>query len=287
VAASATLRVGCVQLNGSGGLDDVLQTAERLVARAVAFGAQLVGLPEKWNAIGDAQRMLDAGETLEGGATIGALRSWARQHQIWIVGGSISERVEQSSRIRNLSVLVDPEGRVVAAYRKLHLFDVELDGRSVRESATDMAGDELVNADAGGWIIGLSICYDLRFPELYRALAVAGAELLSVPSAFMLHTGRDHWETLLRARAIENGAYVMAPNQHGSWDHNRMLGRSMIIDPWGVVLANAGDGDGICVADIDRRRLTDVRRQLPVLAHRRPDAYARGVAAPLAVTAGG
>ena len=156
------------------------------------------------------------------------------------------------------------------------MFDVEVDGRAVRESDTDRPGEELTIAELGGWQVGLTVCYDLRFPELYRALAVAGAEVFTVPAGFMLHTGRDHWEILLRARAIENGAYVIAPNQHGSWDGNRMFGRSMIIDPWGVVIANASDGDGICVADIEPARVDAARRQLPVLQHRRPEVYGLG-----------
>jgi predicted amidohydrolase len=266
------IRAACVQLNGGAPLDDVLATAAGLIGRAVAGGASLVALPEKWNQIGSKAHMLAAGEALDG-PTVTAMRGWAREHGIWLVGGSISERLEGEARIRNLSLVLDPAGEIVGAYRKLHMFDVELDGREVRESASDRPGDELVVADAAGWPIGLTVCYDLRFPELYRALALRGAEVFTVPAGFMLHTGRDHWEVLLRARAIENGAYVLAPNQHGSWDGNRMFGRSLIVDPWGVVVANCGDGDGVCVAEIDRRRVREARRQLPALANRRPDVY--------------
>jgi predicted amidohydrolase len=268
----------CVQLNGSGSLDDVLALAEGLVARAAARGAELVVLPEKWNAIGPRERMLAAGEPIDG-RTVTAMSGWARRLGVWIIGGSISEHVDGDDRIRNLSLAIDPEGDVVAAYRKLHMFDVEVDGREIRESATDRPGDELVVADIAGWPAGLTVCYDLRFPELYRSLAVMGAQLLTVPAGFMLHTGRDHWEVLLRARAIENACYVVAPNQHGSWDGNRMFGRSLIIDPWGIVVANAGDGDGICLAELDPTRVAHARRSLPVLANRRPDVYGAGVPA--------
>ena len=276
------LRAACVQLNAARPLDDVLATAGDLVERAAASGATLVVLPEKWNAIGPKERMLEAAEDLSG-PTVSAMQGWAREHGVWLVGGSISERLEGESRIRNLSLAFDPAGSLVGAYRKLHMFDVEIDGRAVRESATDRPGDELTIADLAGWPVGLTVCYDLRFPELYRALAVAGAEVFTVPAGFMLHTGRDHWEILLRARAIENGAYVIAPNQHGAWDGNRMFGRSMIIDPWGVVIANASDGDGICVADLDPARVDAARRQLPVLSHRRPEVYGLGAGASLTV----
>ena len=276
--ARPAVRAACVQLNGGAPLDHVLETAERLVRRAAAGGADLVVLPEKWNAIGSKAHMLAAAEALDG-PTTHAMRGWARALGVGLIGGSISERVEGDERIRNLSLAIDREGAVVASYRKLHMFDVVLDGREVRESASDRPGDELVVADIGGWPVGLTVCYDLRFPELYRALAVAGAQAFTVPAGFMLHTGRDHWEVLLRARAIENGAYVIAPNQHGSWDGNRMFGRSMIVDPWGVVIANAGDGDGVCIADLEPGRVAAMRAQLPVLTHRRPDVYATAVRA--------
>ncbi len=280
------IRAACVQLNGGAPLDDVLATAERLVARAVSLGATLVVLPEKWNQIGPRERMLNAGEGADG-PTTRAMSTWARRHGIWLIGGSISERVEGDARIRNLSLAFDPSGSIIARYRKLHMFDVELDGREVRESASDRAGDEIVVAPVDGLPVGLTVCYDLRFPELYRALALRGAHAFTVPAGFMLHTGRDHWEVLLRARAIENGAYVFAPNQHGSWDTNRMFGRSLIVDPWGVVIANAGDGEGICIAEVDPGRVTEARRQLPVLANRRPDVYGNLAAEPSIVTARG
>jgi predicted amidohydrolase len=274
----APLRAACVQLNAARPLDDVLATAAGLVERAAASGATLVVLPEKWNAIGPKERMLEAGEDLSG-PTATAMQGWAAEHGIWLVGGSISERLDGENRIRNLSLAFDPAGSLVAAYRKLHMFDVEVDGRAVRESSTDRPGDELVIADLAGWPIGLTVCY----PELYRILAIRGARVFTVPAAFTVPTTRDHWEVLLRARAIENGAYVIAPNQHGSWDGNRMFGRSMIVDPWGVVIANASDGDGICVADLEPARVDAARRQLPVLQHRRPEVYGLGAGTSLTV----
>ena len=185
------------------------------------------------------------------------MQGWAREHGIWLVGGSISERLEGEKRIRNLSLAFDPSR--LARRRLPQAAHVRRRGRRPRRARVGHRPARRRSssiAELAGWPVGLTVCYDLRFPELYRALAVAGAEVFTVPAGFMLHTGRDHWEILLRARAIENGAYVIAPNQHGSWDGNRMFGRSMIIDPWGVVIANASDGDGICVADSTRRGST-------------------------------
>lgn len=267
------MRVACVQLNAGAPVDDVLETAEKLVERAARGGAELVALPEKWNGVGPPERLLEIAEPLDG-PSVTAMRGWAKRLGIMLSGGSISERVVGDHRIRNLALVISTAGEVVARYRKVHMFDVELDGRTVRESDTDAPGDRRVTCDIAGWRVGLTICYDLRFPELYRALASDGADLFTVPSGFMLHTGRDHWEVLLRARAIENGAYVMAANQHGLWGENRMLGRSMIVDPWGIVVANAGDGDGVCFADLDPRRVGQARQQIPALVHRRPHVYA-------------
>jgi predicted amidohydrolase len=266
------MRVACVQMNADRPLDDTLATAERLVAEAAGRGAELVALPEKWNGTGNAARMLEVAEPLDG-RTATAMASWARQHGVWLLGGSISERVAGDDKIRNTSVAFDPDGDPVAAYRKIHLFDVDLPTGSVRESDSERPGEEAVLTQIAGWPVGLTICYDLRFPELYRALALAGAELVTVPAGFTKETGRDHWEVLLRARAIENQCYVVAPNQHGPWNGSPTFGRSMIVDPWGLVLASAGDGEGICVAELDRERVRAVRSAIPSLANRQPGAY--------------
>ena len=171
-------------------------------------------------------------------------------------------------------MLVGPDGAVEAVYRKIHMFDVDVGGVSYRESAATAAGDEVVVARALGRTVGMSVCYDLRFPELYRRLADGGAEIIVVPAAFTSVTGRDHWEPLLRARAIENQAFVIAAGQHGRHDDGtESHGRSMVVDPWGIVLAQAPDGEGLAVADLDFARLEDVRARLPALRHRRPDVY--------------
>ena len=252
-----------------------LRTAERLVRRAASLGARLIVLPEKWPYI-HGPRLLEGAEPLDG-PSIGAARAWARDLGVAIVAGSVVERVDGEGRARNTSVLVGPDGAVAAVYRKIHMFDVDVGGVSYRESRATAAGDEVVVARALGRVVGMSVCYDLRFPELYRRLADGGAEIIVVPAAFTSVTGRDHWEPLLRARAIENQAFVIAAGQHGRHDDGtESHGRSMVVDPWGVVLAQAPDGEGLAVADLDFARLEDIRARLPALRHRRPDVYGGG-----------
>jgi len=268
------LRVTCVQLNAGPVKADNLVRAEQLVAEAAATGADLVVLPEKWNAYGSAETMQAAAEPLDGGETVAAMADWARRHAISIVGGSITEARAGRDKSSNTSVVFDPSGEIVAVYRKIHLFDVEVGGLVYRESDAEEPGDETVVSEVEGWPVGLTVCYDLRYPELYRALAVAGAEILTVPAAFTLSTGRDHWELLLRARAVENQCFVVAANQWGRAEGGKeSYGRSLIVDPWGVVLAQAPDEDCVVTAELDRARLREIRRTLPSLANRRPAAY--------------
>jgi predicted amidohydrolase len=271
------MRAAAIQLNSTEDLDANLGTADRLVRRAAALGAELVVLPEVWTVIGTREHLRAGAQTLDGPAI-----SWARQVAaqlgIDLVAGSFYERSDgsQDDRGSNTSVHVGRDGQVRAVYRKLHLFDVEIDGMVHAESRTLHAGDEIVTSTLGdGTPLGMTICFDLRFPELYRILALRGAQVLTVPSAFTLPTTRDHWEVLLRARAIENQCYVVAPNQIGAHPNGtRSGGRSMIVDPWGTVLACAPDDEAVVVADLDRDRLVAVRERLPTLARRRPDAYA-------------
>jgi predicted amidohydrolase len=269
-----TLRVAAVQLNSSTDKGDNLERAERLVARAASKGADLVLLPEKWNAIGSTETLVANAEPLEGGETVTAMAGWAAQHGITLVGGSITERREGREKLSNTCCVFDPSGDLVAVYRKIHMFDVEVGGHSYRESDAEEPGDETVVCDVEGWKLGLTICYDLRFPELYRILAVEGAEVVTVPAAFTLYTGKDHWELLLRARAVENQCFVVASNVWGAIEGGKAAyGRSMIVDPWGVVLAQAPDEDTVVSAELDRARLQQVRERLPSLASRRPSAY--------------
>ncbi|MDX6717671.1 MAG: deaminated glutathione amidase [Baekduia sp.] len=231
-------------------------------------------LPEKWSVYGAPEDQRAGAEPLDGAALAWA-RAIARELQIDLVAGSIAERVDGSSRGANTSVHVGPDGTDRATYRKLHMFDVLIGGRDYRESDGEAPGDEVVlSALADGTGLGLTICYDLRFPELYRRLTVEGARVLAVPSAFTEPTTRDHWEVLLRARAIENQAFVVAANQVGRHAPGlRTGGRSMIVDPWGIVLAQAPDAETYVIAELDLARLERIRADLPSLANRRPEVY--------------
>jgi len=267
------LRVAVVQLNSTADKDRNLEAAERLVHAAAADGAELVALPEKWNLLADGAELLAGAEPLDG-PTLTAARAWARELGVHLLAGSVSEQGPDGKAF-NTSVLIGPDGDDLAAYRKIHMFDVDVDGIAYRESDHEEPGKEIVVASLPQANLGLSVCYDLRFPELYRILAVRGARIVAVPSAFTLATGRDHWEVLLRARAIEDQVFVLAPNQVGEAPpHFRSYGRSTIVDPWGVVLATAPDEEGFVAADLDLAAQERVRESLPSLANRRPQAYA-------------
>jgi predicted amidohydrolase len=266
------MRVAAVQLNSNADKARNLATAEALVRAAAADGAELVALPEKWNLLAAGEDLAAGAEPLDG-RSLTAARGWARTLGIHLLAGSISERVEGGKPF-NASVLIGPEGEDLAVYRKIHMFDVDAGGVSYRESAHERPGGEIVTAPVGALTVGLTVCYDLRFPELHRILAVRGARLLTVPAAFTAVTGRDHWEVLLRARAIENAAFVLAPGQVGkSPPHYDSYGRSMIVDPWGVVLATAPDEECFIAADLDLAAQDRVRESLPALANRRPEVY--------------
>ena len=271
---SGTLRVACVQLTSRSDKAANIEKTEPLVGKAAAAGADVVVLPEKWNAIGNAEELHAAAESLDGGESVDAMASWARTHGITLVGGSITERREGREKLSNTSVVFDPDGSIVGVYRKIHMFDVEVGGHVYRESDAEEAGDEPVVVDTEGWRAGLTVCYDVRFPELYRILALEGAELVTVPAHFTLYTGKDHWELLLRARAVENQYYVIAAAQIGETLPGRLsYGRSLIADPWGTVIAMAPDEETVIAAELDRRRLDEVRAKLPSLASRQASAY--------------
>src|SRR6266566_855473 len=265
------IRVACVQMTSRQDKAANLERAESLVARAASTGADVVVLPEKWNLIGSADDYRNAAEPLDGGPSTEAMSRWARTLGVTLVGGSITERRDGREKLSNTSCVFGPEGELVAVYRKIHLFDVEVGGVVYRESEAEEPGTEPVVVQAEDWTIGLSVCYDVRFPELYRILALEGAELVTVPSHFTTPTGRDHWHVLLRARAIENQCYVAAAAQVGETLPGKpSYGRSLIVDPWGVVLAQAPDEPTVISAELDRRRLEEVRRRLPSLASRVP-----------------
>jgi deaminated glutathione amidase len=271
---SGTLRVACIQLTSRSDKATNLEKAERLVAKAAATGADVVLLPEKWNTIGDAEVLHGAAEPLEGGESVEAMSGWARKLGITLIGGSITERRDGRAKLSNTSIVFDSDGAIAAVYRKIHMFDVEVGGHVYRESDAEEPGNEPVVVDVEGWPTGLTVCYDVRFPELYRILALQGAELVTVPAHFTLYTGKDHWELLLRARAVENQYYVAAAAQIGETLPGRLsYGRSLIADPWGIVVATAPDEEAVIAAELDRRRLDEVREKLPSLASRQADAY--------------
>lgn len=270
------MRVTVIQMNSRDDKAANLAAAERLVGEAVREDRpDLVVLPEVWTHLGgDAAGKRAAAEVLgEQGEAWRLLRDLARGHRILLHGGSVLERDPAGGMLYNTSVAFDRDGRELARYRKIHLFDITApDGREYRESATFGRGREIVTYAAEGIRVGCSICYDLRFGELYRALAALGAQLLMVPAAFTLHTGKDHWEVLLRARAIETQCWVAAAAQWGPHPAGReerwSFGHSLVVDPWGQVVASASDGPGFATARIDLERLAKVRRDLPVAEHR-------------------
>jgi deaminated glutathione amidase len=278
------MRVAAVQTSAGVDRDENLGAAETLVEGAAARGAELVVLPEYFSVAGSGAHLRAHAEDLAG-PTLTWAAALAARLGIALVAGTFPERGEDpAGKVSNTSCLIGRSGALEALYRKIHLFDVELEGTTVRESAAITAGNQLCVAPLGvperaGQpvpVLGMSVCYDLRFPELYRILALEGATVASVPAAFTAATGPAHWELLLRARAVENQIYVIAAAQVGVLPAGMPAchGHSMVVDPWGDVLAErVEDEPGFVVADVDLRRLAQVRAQLPVLAHRRPDTY--------------
>jgi predicted amidohydrolase len=263
--------VAVIQMTSGASADENVGRARELVEQAA--DADLVVLPERWNLIADTAATRRGAEPLDG-PSLGAARGWAREFGVHLLAGSIAERSADPERPFNTSVLIDPDGGDIAVYRKLHLFDVVVGGTEYRESAATAAGSEIVVGQIAGVGVGLSVCYDLRFPELYRALALRGAEIIAVPAAFTAHTGPAHWEVLLRARAIEDQVHVVAAGQVGvGGDGRPSHGHSMIVDPWGDVLAEVTDGEGVAIANCSSARIEEIRTTLPSLANRRSDVY--------------
>jgi predicted amidohydrolase len=273
-----TLRVAAVQMNAGDDKAANLAQAEALIEHAAQSGARLIALPELWTYLGPTEGNVPNAEPIPG-PVIDRLAALARRHQITLHCGSMLERPDDpraDPRPYNTAAVLNHDGHLIAKYRKIHLFDADPIGSTApyRESDGIQPGEEIVTFEAEGLHIGLATCYDLRFPELFRILALRGAQMIIMGSAFTMQTGRDHWEVLVRARAIENGLYLLAPDQVGAHPPKRVAyGRSMIVDPWGTVIAQAPDVPGVITADINLERLADVRRQIPSLANRQPRAY--------------
>lgn len=259
-----------IQMTSVPDLQKNLTQAEELIELAVGRGAELVSLPENFSFMGTEENKITEAEIISQ-ASAKFLKKMAQRFQITILGGGFPVPVD-GGKVYNTALLIGPNGQELAQYQKVHLFDVDLpDGNTYRESSTVMAGEHLPTVyrspDLGN--IGLSVCYDVRFPELYRHLATQGAEILFVPAAFTAYTGKDHWQILLQARAIENTCYVIAPAQTGRhYDKRHSHGHGMIVDPWGVILADAGDNPGLAIAEINPHRIKQVRQQMPSLQHR-------------------
>jgi predicted amidohydrolase len=264
-----SLAVALVQLDSTADGRANVDRATRLAAEALARGAELVCLPEMFNYLGALHGCAERAEEIPG-PSLAPLRELAREHKAWIAAGSVLER-NGDARPFNTSVILSPTGDVAAQYRKIHLFDIDLPGRiRYRESAFMSAGREPAVCETPFGAMGLSICYDLRFPELYRQYSAQGAALLLVPAAFTMETGRDHWEPLLRARAIENQCFVLATGQTGNKESGLVCyGRSMAVDPWGIVIAQAADEEGILMVELDLTATERARERLPALRHRR------------------
>ena len=262
--------VACAQLRSGPDPAANLARLEALVARAAGHGAVLVATPGNTTLLTTPAQKVAAAEPLDGPTHL-ALAELARRHHVWLLVGSVAERHEgNDAHCYNTSLLFDDQGALVASYRKRHLFDIELpDGPSFRESAHIAAGGAIVVADTPVGRLGLSVCYDLRFPEHYAELVAAGAEILTVPSAFTVPTGHAHWHTLLRARAIETQCFVLAPAQEGPHGGGRVsYGHSLVVDPWGVILAECGEGEGLAFAEVERERVHALRRAMPLAEHR-------------------
>jgi predicted amidohydrolase len=267
------IRAAAIQMSSTPDKEENKATAEALIREAVSAGADLVALPELWSCHGLDEVYRENAEPIPG-PTTEFMGNLARELGVYLLGGSILEGEAGAERLSNTSTFFDPSGEMTALYRKIHLFDVKVSAREYLESANIAPGNEIVTAKAGAATLGLSVCYDVRFPELYRLLALRGAEILAVPAAFTLQTGKDHWELLLRTRAVENQAFVVAPAQWGQKADGRWTyGRSMIVDPWGTVLATCPDRDGYALATLDLDYLDGFRTEFPALANRRPEAY--------------
>lgn len=270
----ATLNVAVVQMNSGTDKGANIDAALEGIDRAAETGARFVALPEVWTYLGPVDGNADAAETIPGPLT-DDLAERAREHGIYLHLGSIFERVEGEPRLFNTSVVFGPDGHEIARYRKIHLFDVDIAADTAyTESTTIAPGEEIVTFDLEGITVGLAICYDIRFPELFRILTLRGADVIVLPSAFTIATGKDHWEPLLRARAIENAVYMIAPGQVGQHPPGLWCyGRSMIVDPWGLVVAQASDSPTVIAATIDFANQRRIREQIPALSNRLPDRY--------------
>jgi len=269
-----TLKVSMVQMQVTNQVEINVQKALELIREAAKSNPDVIVLPENFHLMGTKKDLFEKAETIDG-PTITKLRNTARELGTYIVAGTMKLRVREEGKLKNTCCVINPEGEIQDVYDKIHTFNAQIGGRTHAGSLVEDAGDRIVVTNIKGVPVGLSVCFDIRFPEMYRILALKGAKVILVPAIFMLHTGKDHWEVLLRARAIENQVYMVAPATHGQFQpHNDWsYGRSMVIDPWGLMIAQSSDRDGVVTVDLDLDLVEDVRKRVPSLAQRRPDVY--------------
>ena len=264
-------QVAMIQMDTRDDKEANLAAAKGMVEQAAQRGAKLIVLPETMNFIG--RGYSGQAEPIPGGKTCTMFQELAQKYGVWIETGSMPETVE-GAKPRNTAALIDPSGRVVCKYSKMHMFDVDItNGPSYHESAHNTIGQDIVLADTELGMLGFAVCYDLRFPEIFRLMAMHGAQVILVPTSFTMNTGKDHWEPLMRARAIENGVFMVGPSQIGQKTGMNAYGKSLAVDPWGNVIAKASDRPGITMLDIDLDLIDQIREQVPSLANRREDAY--------------
>jgi deaminated glutathione amidase len=268
------LKVSMVQMQVTNNVDVNVQKAIELIKDAAKSNPDVIVLPENFHFMGTKKEFFEKAETIDG-PTITKLRDVARELGTYIIAGTIKLRVNNEEKLRNSCCVINPDGEIQDIYNKIHTFNAQVGGRTYAGSQVEEAGDRIVVTTIKGVPVGLSVCFDIRFPEMFRILALKGAKVIFVPAIFMLHTGKDHWETLLRARAIENQVYMVAPAIHGKFPpHDEWsYGRSMAIDPWGLMIAQISDKDGVVTVELDLGLVEDVRKRVPTLSQRRPDVY--------------
>lgn len=265
--------VGLLQIDSQQDKSENIAKVDRLIDEAVERGADFVTMPEMWTYISDNVHIAGNDEPVPGPVT-DFLCAKAKEKKIWIHGGSMYRTIPGDTKFYNSTIVYSPEGKIVAEYNKIHLYDVDIAGGvSCRESDTIKAGERIVDFDTEYCKMGLAICYDIRFPEIYRLLALRGAKVIFNPAEFTLFTGKDHWEALIRARAIENECYMICPDQIGKKPTLQTYGRSLVVDPWGNTIAKASDKEGVTIAEIDIDYVDKIRREVPCLPNRRPNAY--------------
>ncbi|HHW37002.1 MAG TPA: carbon-nitrogen hydrolase family protein [Bacillales bacterium] len=268
------LKVSMVQMQVTNEVETNVQTAISLIREATKSNPDVIILPENFHLMGTKAELFEKAETIDG-PTITAFRNIAKELGTYIVAGTMKLRKPGEEKLRNSCCVINSDGEIQDVYDKIHTFNAQVGGRTFDGSQVEQSGEKIIVTDIKGVPVGLSVCFDLRFPEMHRILALKGAKVILVPALFMLHTGKDHWEVLLRARAIENQVYMVAPATHGTFPPNGdwTYGRSMVVDPWGLVIAQASDGDGVVTVELDLNLVEDVRKKVPTLAQRRPHVY--------------